>query len=227
MAQKKKKKEYLWVFAAGIAGILIVSIMSVVLAIDMNTKLVKINEQLEKVSSIKITCPENTTNITSKISRLHLLLKTLETKSKELSKKYNVGVKPLLEGFSTNPVGCEEPGKVVIYAFHSPTCPYCEAQREVLKSIAQNYSNKVDIRYICVSVHPGDEEKCKASTDYLPYNIGQQIYQKYKYDVSGTPTLVFNCEYSRVGSYAVYDKQKGTHIETDLLKTIINTLLTS
>jgi len=103
---------------------------------------------------------------------------------------------------------CATAGKVKVYAFHSPTCPYCSAQEPVLDQLKQKYGSKLDISYVCTPIHEGDDGLCQNNTGgkYLPYAQGNTLLTKYQSSVQGTPTLVFNCEYARVGSYAIRDE---------------------
>lgn len=103
---------------------------------------------------------------------------------------------------------CATAGKVKVYAFHSPTCPYCAAQEPVLEQLKQKYGSKLDITYVCTPIHQGDDGLCQNNTGgkYLPYAQGSSLLSKYAASVQGTPTLVFNCEYARVGSYAIRDE---------------------
>jgi len=103
---------------------------------------------------------------------------------------------------------CATAGKVKVYAFHSPTCSYCEAQFPILDQLKQKYGSKLDISYVCTPIHEGDDALCQNNTGgkYLSYAQGNTLLTKYQSSVQGTPTLVFNCEYARVGSYAIRDE---------------------
>lgn len=103
---------------------------------------------------------------------------------------------------------CAAAGKVTIYAFHSPTCPYCTAQEPVLDQLEQKYGSKLDISLVCTPIHEGDDGLCQNNTAglYLPYAQSNALLAQYQGSVQGTPTLVFDCEYARVGSYAIRDE---------------------
>jgi thiol-disulfide isomerase/thioredoxin len=120
---------------------------------------------------------------------------------------------------------CATAGKVNVLAFHSPTCPYCEAQLPALTQLKQKYGSQLNITYVCTEIHAQDPELCQNNTGgkFLPYAQSQALVTQYKSAVSGTPTLVFNCEYARVGSYSMQDAAKE---QADLDK-VISTLLGS
>jgi len=103
---------------------------------------------------------------------------------------------------------CATAGKVNIYAFYSPTCPYCAAQEPVMEQLKQKYGAKLSITYVCTPIHEGDDGLCQNNTGgkYLPYAQSNALLAQYQASVQGTPTLVFNCEYARVGSYAIRDE---------------------
>ena len=102
---------------------------------------------------------------------------------------------------------CATAGKVKVYAFHSPTCPYCSAQEPVLEQLKQKYGSKLDISLACAPIHEGDDGLCQNNTGgkYLPYAQSTALLTQYQTSVQGTPTLIFDCEYARVGSYAIRD----------------------
>lgn len=44
---------------------------------------------------------------------------------------------------------CKSGNKTLIYAFHSPSCPYSSAQRDSLDSLMFEFSSQLDVQYIC------------------------------------------------------------------------------
>lgn len=124
---------------------------------------------------------------------------------------------------------CAAAGKVSILAFHSPTCPYCDAQEPMFNQLKQKYGEQLDLQYVCTEIHSGDDQLCKENKDgkYLAYDAGRAMLTKYAQSVQGTPTLIFNCEYARVGSYALRDQTAKTTVEYDDLEKIVSTLLAS
>ena len=117
---------------------------------------------------------------------------------------------------------CAESGKVQVLAFHSPTCPYCEEQVSVLDQLEQKYGDALDIKYVCTSIHEGDDALCMNNSDglYLPDEESKSALSKYASAIGGTPTLVLNCEFTRVGSYAIQDKTE----EYNQLDTVLSLL---
>lgn len=117
--------------------------------------------------------------------------------------RLNISLEPVVGATS-----CATAGKVKLYAFHSPTCPYCSAQEPILDQLKQKYGSKLDISYVCTPIHEGDDGLCQNNTDglYLPYAQGNALLTQYRASVGGTPTLIFDCEYARVGSYALRDE---------------------
>ena len=124
---------------------------------------------------------------------------------------------------------CATAGKVELLAFHSPTCPYCEAQLPMLNQLKAKYGSRLDVKYVCTPIHEGDDALCQNNTGglYLPYAQSNALLTQYRASVQGTPTLIFNCEYARVGSYAIRDQTSGTTTELDDLGIIVSTLLGS
>ena len=119
---------------------------------------------------------------------------------------------------------CSTTGKVKILAFYSPTCPYCEAQRPILDSLKTKYGEKLDLSYVCMPVHSGDEELCQENKEnmFLPYLQGLPLIQQYQQSIGGTPTLIIDCQFKRVGSYALKDQSMGTNVEEEDLETMIS-----
>jgi len=118
---------------------------------------------------------------------------------------------------------CAVSGKVKVITVHSPTCPYCEAQYPMLQQLKQKYGNQLELDYVCVPIHSGDGALCQndSSGEYLPYSQGIALATQYQSAIQGTPTLIFDCQYARVGSYAISDP---TSEAADLDK-IVSTLL--
>jgi len=106
-----------------------------------------------------------------------------------------------------NAQSCAVSGKVKVIAFHSPTCSYCEQQTPVLTQLKQKYGDTLDLSYACTAIHTGDDVLCQNNTSgkYLPYAQSQALVTQYQTAIGGTPTLVINCGYARVGSYAIQD----------------------
>lgn len=65
---------------------------------------------------------------------------------------------------------CNKGNKTVIYAFHNPLCPICSAQREVLDAFRLEFSNKVEVEYICVPTSQTGMERCSAEFAIGRYN---------------------------------------------------------
>jgi thiol-disulfide isomerase/thioredoxin len=129
-----------------------------------------------------------------------------------VNSKLTVQMKPVL---SCGNAQCSAtPGKVKITVFHSPTCPYCEAQVTVLEQIKNKYGDKVEITYACKAIHSGDEQLCRSSTKYLPYDESVALAKSFGVEGEGTPIAVFNCKYSRVGSLALEDTTPGNDGKT-------------
>jgi hypothetical protein len=62
--------------------------------------------------------------------------------------------------------GCGSAEKVKIYAFHSPTCGFCDSQDAVIEAIENKYPNNVEIIIICTPIHgANDVTLCKQQTD--------------------------------------------------------------
>jgi len=60
---------------------------------------------------------------------------------------------------------CASGGKIVIYAFHNPACPICEAQRGFLDALRDEFPGRIDLQYICA---PADDQGASAcSREFL------------------------------------------------------------
>jgi len=71
---------------------------------------------------------------------------------------------------TTNEADCGTAGKVKLYVFHSPTCPFCEQQSPILDALKQKYGDAVELNYVCTPIHgAGDVTLCKQQTS--KYNI--------------------------------------------------------
>ncbi|MFH1286124.1 MAG: thioredoxin family protein [Candidatus Micrarchaeota archaeon] len=55
---------------------------------------------------------------------------------------------------------CAADGKVKVYAFYSPTCPFCENQRPILDELKDEFGSNLEVSYICTKIHSGDEALC-------------------------------------------------------------------
>ncbi|MEM0372725.1 MAG: hypothetical protein QXO69_02720 [archaeon] len=117
--------------------------------------------------------------------------------------------------------------KVKILAFHSPTCPYCEAQVPVLERIKQEMGSAVEVQYVCKMIHDGDDALCQNNSNgrYLDWATSQKIVSDFGLESEGTPILVINCEYNRVGSYALMDQRQNSSVEYSDLKKLISGLM--
>ena len=83
---------------------------------------------------------------------------------KELNASDTIGLE------TTNETDCGTAGKVKLYVFHSPTCPYCESQEPILKVLKQKYGDAVELNYVCTPIHGADDVTlCKQQTS--KYNI--------------------------------------------------------
>ena len=116
-----------------------------------------------------------------------------------------------------------ENGKARILRFVSPTCPYCTQQEESLDKVAVNYP-EVEVLDVCLAIHAGDDQLCQDNAaDYdLPFDEGMELANIFK--VGGTPTMVIDCVYNHVGSYAIYDQQMNTSIEQEDLTQLFEVL---
>jgi thiol-disulfide isomerase/thioredoxin len=122
---------------------------------------------------------------------------------------------------------CNVAGEVSVLAFHSPSCGYCDAQEPVLDELKQVYGDKLNLKYVCTEIHEGDDALCMENKDgkYVPYEEGKALVAKYQASIGGTPTLIFDCAYLRVGSYAIRDQSQGTTVEMDDLSKVLDLLL--
>jgi len=67
-----------------------------------------------------------------------------------------------IEMDQTNETDCGTAGKVELYVFHSPTCPFCEQQEPILKVLKQKYGDAIELTYVCTPIHgAGDVTLCK------------------------------------------------------------------
>jgi thiol-disulfide isomerase/thioredoxin len=213
----KKEKHWLrqWnpeialVAAAGVVVIIGLAVFSSVLLNDLKSSLDVANAKLSGAQSNALY------NIPSNASTCVFTC--------EVNSKLSLQIEP------TGAASCATAGKVNLLAFHSPTCLYCEAQTPILDQLKQKYGDRLDIQYACAEIHEQDPALCQANADgkYLPYAQSQALVTQYQSAVQGTPTLIFNCEYARVGSYSIMDQQKGTTTELTDIDTIISTLLGS
>lgn len=70
----------------------------------------------------------------------------------------------------TNQADCGATGKVKLYVFHSPTCPFCEQQAPILNTLKQKYGDAVEVNYVCTPIHGVDDVRlCKEQSS--TYNI--------------------------------------------------------
>lgn len=148
---------------------------------------------------------------------------SLDAKVCSANKAMTVDLVPILScgtGSCTN-----TPGKITLLAFHSPTCTFCDAQEPVLNKIKGEFSN-VDIKYVCMSVSAGDEALCQANADgkYMSYTEGLKLLDQYQSLITGTPGIVIDCKYLRIGSLAIQDKQQNTTKEYNDLKALVQSL---
>jgi len=99
-----------------------------------------------------------------------------------------------------NASSCAVSGKVKVIVFHSPTCPYCEAQYPLLQQLKQKYGDQLELDYACTIAHAGDDILCQndSSGKYMPYAQSLANVVQYRSAIKGTPTLIFNCQYARV-----------------------------
>jgi thiol-disulfide isomerase/thioredoxin len=63
-----------------------------------------------------------------------------------------------------------EEGKVMIYAFYGPTCPASSAQRPILKQLAAEFPDEIEVRFICVPLSEADKELCGLGVSEGDYN---------------------------------------------------------
>ncbi len=142
----------------------------------------------------------------------------------QVNSQLNIPLEPV-----SGSASCAVAGKVELLAFHSPTCPYCSAQEPILNQLKAKYGSRLDLKYVCTPIHEGDDALCQNNTGgkYLPYAQSNALLTQYKASVQGTPTLIFNCGYARVGSYSLRDQSAGTTVERDDIEKIISTLLAS
>lgn len=143
----------------------------------------------------------------------------------QANSRLKLGIEPI-----TSSTACKTAGKIKVYAFYSPTCGYCEAQRPILDEMKQKYGDKLDLSYICTNLHQGDDAICQKNegNKYLPVEQSQELLQKYEsivLDAGGTPGLIINCEYLRSGTYAIIDQNKGTNNEKEDLTALFDLLL--
>ena len=93
--------------------------------------------------------------------------------------------------------------------------------------LVQEYSGQLEVDYVCKMIHEGDDELCQANADgkYLDWTTSQKLTSDFGVEEDGTPILVFNCGYKRIGSYALRDASMNTTVEYDDLKTVIDSFL--
>jgi len=69
-------------------------------------------------------------------------------------------------GFSTLPFDkCTSGSKTLVYAFHSPLCPICAAQRDFLDALKNEFPNQIDLQYVCYPT--SDQGVSACSRDFL------------------------------------------------------------
>ena len=91
-----------------------------------------------------------------------------------------------------------------------------QSQTPILEEVAQEFGDKVDVNYVCVS----PKEDCESAPDaakYMPYEEGLQLYDSYKLSGEGVPAIVVNCAYKRIGSYGAFDPDTEKSDETKLI----------
>jgi hypothetical protein len=63
----------------------------------------------------------------------------------------------------TNISHCDgEGGRVLVYAFHSPSCELCGAQRPVLSGLAADFQDALQIKFICTPLSDSDTALCRS-----------------------------------------------------------------
>ncbi len=117
---------------------------------------------------------------------------------------------------------CSVDGELSVLVFHSPTCPYCSEQTPSLDMLEEKYGDKLNIEYACFAIHEGDDALCAASPEDWDYQAEDAMILAQKYGARATPTLVFDCGLSRVGSLAVRD---GAEAEKEDIDKIVSNLL--
>ncbi|GEM_PF-5443421 len=232
---KEWNPEIMLVTVVGILMILGISAVAAAKIGEVHADLSKTNEQLDQ----KITTLNNKiTGLNNEITRLKAagpaggcmfdikgstlcdMKEGLDTKLRGTNFKIPLESNTLC----TNTTAClPEHGKARILRFVSPTCPFCDAQMSVLDKVSAKYP-LVEVKNVCLNIHPGDEQLCKENQDAydIPYEEGMQLAQIFH--VSGTPTMVVDCVYSRVGSYALLDQRQNTTNEEQDLESLFSAL---
>lgn len=120
---------------------------------------------------------------------------------------------------------CKVTGELKILAFHSPTCSYCDKQEPLLDDLKNKYGDKLELEYVCTPIHEQDIQLCQENKDgkYLSYDESMALINTFEGIIGGTPTLIFDCQYSRVGSMAIMNETK----ELNELDKLVSTLLSS
>lgn len=78
------------------------------------------------------------------------------------------GSVPLID--TGKPACGSDDGKIMIYAFHSPSCPACNAQKPVLDSLESEYESEIKIVYVCKYLHSGDKALCQEGVENGEYD---------------------------------------------------------
>lgn len=89
----------------------------------------------------------------------------VEAKLNETRSTLPPGTEPgiVIETTTDSPCGSAE--TVIIYAFYSPTCPYCASQEPILKALKDKYQDAVQVTTICTPIQGADDVAlCKTSS---------------------------------------------------------------
>ncbi len=145
---------------------------------------------------------------------------SVKTNASEINSKLSLEIKL---GAICPVSSCKVAGKLKLLVFHSPTCSYCEEQTPILNDLKNKYGDKLDLEYVCTPIHTQDPQLCQENKDgkYLSYAESMALINTFEGVIGGTPTLIFDCQYSRVGSMAIMNETK----ERNELDKLISTLL--
>jgi len=94
------------------------------------------------------------------------VIEGLDAKLNESRKDLPPGTEPgiVIQTTADSPCGSAE--RVLIYAFYSPTCQFCEAQRSIIAALQEKYPDAIAVTTVCTPIHgTGDVDLCKSQTD--------------------------------------------------------------
>lgn len=96
-----------------------------------------------------------------------IVLAGLDAKLEEARAELPEGMEPGIQIETTSDSPCGSAETIIIYAFHSPSCPYSTAQQAVLARMQERFPGALVITDVCTPIHGTDDvAQCKTAGTY-------------------------------------------------------------